>query len=420
MGLLDVFRRKPEIKESQASKLLVVNPGQPVWSPRNYESFAREAYNKNVVAYQSINRIADAIASVKLGIYRGEQELTDHPLISLLRRPNPMQSYSDYVRAKVSFIMLAGNGYEERFMVGGEVKELYQLRPDRMSILPSTNGIPAAYIYKVNQNTTRWEMDPRTMTCDVRHLKLFNPLNDWYGMSPIEAGAYAIDQNNEAMNWMQSLLQNSARPSGALTVKDGSTLADDNFNRLKAQIEEQYSGSTNAGRPMLLEGGLEWQQMGMSPTDMGIIETKFASSRDVALAFGVPPQLLGIPGDNTYANYAEARLAFWEDTALPLLDMIVNDWNNWLGNLYGVTIKPDIDAISAIAEKRLSMWQMADASRDLTINEKRAIKGYGPIEGGDTLFINASEIPLNMAGDPLTDMTLDEMKAIAYGQTPRR
>jgi len=420
MGLLDVFRRKPEIKESQASKLLVVNPGQPVWSPRNYESFAREAYNKNVVAYQSINRIADAIASVKLGIYRGEQELTEHPLISLLRRPNPMQSYSDYVRAKVSFIMLAGNGYEERFMVGGEVKELYQLRPDRMSILPSTNGIPAAYIYKVNQNTTRWEIDPRTMTCDVRHIKLFNPLNDWYGMSPIEAGAYAIDQNNEAMNWMQSLLQNSARPSGALTVKDGSTLADDNFNRLKAQIEEQYSGSTNAGRPMLLEGGLEWQQMGMSPTDMGIIETKFASSRDVALAFGVPPQLLGIPGDNTYANYAEARLAFWEDTALPLLDMIVNDWNAWLGNLYGVTIKPDIDAISAIAEKRLSMWQMADASRDLTINEKRAIKGYGPIEGGDTLFVNASEIPLNMAGDPLTDMTLDEMKAIAYGQTPRR
>jgi HK97 family phage portal protein len=424
MGFLDLFRRKPETKESQASQLLVVNPGQPVWSPRNYESFAREAYNKNVVAYQSINRIADAIASVKMGIYRGEQELTEHPLIALLRRPNPLQSYSDYMRAKVSFIMLAGNGYEERFMVGGEVKELYQLRPDRMSILPSANGIPAAYIYKVNQNTTRWEMDPRTMTCDVRHLKLFNPLNDWYGMSPIEAGAYAIDQNNEAMNWMQSLLQNSARPSGALTVKDGGTLADDNFNRLKAQIEEQYSGSTNAGRPMLLEGGLEWQQMGMSPDDMAIIETKFASSRDVALAFGVPPQLLGIPGDNTYANYAEARLAFWEDTALPLLDMIVNDWNAWLGNLYGVTIKPDIDAIPAIAEKRLSMWQMADASRDLTINEKRAIKGYGPIEGGDTLFVNASEIPLNMAGDPLTDMTIDEMKAIAYGSTnapsPRR
>ena len=415
MGLFDRFRRPQERKESQSSKLLVMNPGQPVWSPRNYESFAREAYGKNVVAYQSINRIADAIASVRMAVYRGEQELTEHPLLTLLRRPNPMQSYGDYMRAKVSFIMLAGNGYEERFLVGSEVKELYQLRPDRMSILPSASGVPAAYIYKVGQNTTRWEVDPRTLNSDVRHLKLFNPLNDWYGMSPVEAGAYALDQNNESMAWMQALLQNSARPSGALTMKDGGTLSDENFNRLKSQIEEQYSGSINAGRPMLLEGGLEWQQMGLSPTDMGIIESKFASARDVALAFGVPPQLLGIPGDNTYANYAEARLAFWEDTALPLLDMIVHDWNAWLGALYGVTIRPDIDSIPAIAEKRLSMWQMADQSQDLTINERRALKGYGPIDGGDTLFVSSAQIPLSMAGDTSLDMTIDEMKAVAYG-----
>jgi HK97 family phage portal protein len=416
MGLFDRFRRPQERKESAAAKLMVINPGQAVWSPRNYESFAKEAYGKNVVAYQAINRIADAIASVKLGVYRGETELVDHPLIALLNRPNPLQSYSDYVRAKVSFLMIAGNGYEERFMVGREVKELYQLRPDRMKIIPSSNGIPSAYEYTLGQNKVRWEMDPRTLTCDVRHLKLFNPLNDWYGMSPIEAGSYAIDQNNEAMNWMQALLQNSARPSGALTVKDSGTLSDENFNRLKAQIEEQYSGSSNAGRPMLLEGGLDWKQMGLSPDDMSIIETKFSSARDVALAFGVPPQLLGIPGDNTYSNYAEARLAFWEDTALPLLQMIVNDWNNWLGSIYGVEIKPDIDSIPAIAEKRLSMWQMADQSQDLTINERRALKGYGPIDGGDVLFVSSAEIPLSMATEPLPEpLSPDLVKALAYG-----
>ncbi len=416
MGLFDRFRRPQERKESAASKLMVINPGQAVWSPRNYESFAKEAYGKNVVAYQAINRISDAIASVKMGVYRGETELVDHPLITLLNRPNPLQSYGDYVRAKVSFLMIAGNGYEERFMVGREVKELYQLRPDRMKIIPSSNGIPSAYEYTLGQNKVRWEMDPRTLNCDVRHLKLFNPINDWYGMSPIEAGSYAIDQNNEAMNWMQALLQNSARPSGALTVKDSGTLSDENFNRLKAQIEEQYSGSSNAGRPMLLEGGLDWKQMGLSPDDMSIIETKFSSARDVALAFGVPPQLLGIPGDNTYSNYAEARLAFWEDTALPLLQMIVNDWNSWLGSIYGVEIKPDIDSIPAIAEKRLSMWKMADQSQDLTINERRALKGYGPIEGGDVLFVSSAEIPLSMATEPAPEpLSPDLAKALAYG-----
>lgn len=422
MGFFDRFRRRaPEAKESAASALMVMNPGQPVWSPRNYGSFAKEAYGKNVVAYQAINRIGDAVASVKIGVYRGDTELSDHPIAALLKRPNPLQSYSDYLRSKVGYLLLAGNGYEERVTVQGAVRELYQLRPDRMSITPGSNGIPAAYEYSLNQRKVRWEMDPRTMECDVRHLKMFNPLNDWYGLSPIEAGAFAIDQNNEAMAWMQSLLQNSARPSGALTVKDGQTLSDDNFHRLKAQIEEQYSGSTNAGRPMLLEGGIEWQQMGMSPDDMSIIETKYSSARDIALAFGVPPMLLGIKGDNTYANYAEARLAFWEDTALPLLDMILTDWNAWLAAPQKVELRADTDSIPAIAEKRLKMWDMANASTDLTVNERRAMKGYGPVPGGDVVLVSSAQIPLAMAGDmPESMPTIDPatMKALAYGPTP--
>jgi len=419
MGFFDRFRRA-ERKESAAAKLLVLNLGQPVWSPRNYGSFAKEAYGKNVVAYQAINRIADAVASVKLGIYRGETELVEHPLAKLLNRPNPLQSHGDYMRAKVGFLLLAGNGYEERVTVGKQVRELYQLRPDRMKIIPSNSGVPAAYVYTVNQQSVRFDVEPRTLDSDVRQLKMWNPIDDWYGMSPIEAGAYAIDQNNESMNWMQALLQNSARPSGALTVKDSGTLSDENFNRLKAQIEEQYSGSSNAGRPMLLEGGLEWQQMGLSPTDMGIIETKFSSARDVALAFGVPPQLLGIPGDNTYANYAEARLAFWEDTALPLLEMILSDWNGWLAAPFGVEIRADVDSIPAIADKRLKMWEMANASTDLTINERRALKGYGPLEGGDVLFVSSAEIPLSMAGDmpePVQGLDEETVKALAYGAT---
>jgi hypothetical protein len=209
------------------------------------------------------------------------------------------------------------------------------------------------------------------------------------------------------MAWMQALLQNSARPSGALVVSNGNTLSDDNFQRLKAQIEEQYSGSGNAGRPMLLEGGLDWKAMGLSPTDMGIIESKYSSARDVALALGVPPQLLGIPGDNTYSNYAEARLAFWEDTALPMLDYIIQDWNAWLAAPYGVEIRADVDSIPAIADKRSKLWDMANTSTDLTINERRAMKGYEPIVGGgaDTLFVASAQIPLSLAEGDITGET---------------
>ena len=404
---MSIFDRLIRRKESRAAPALVLSPGQAQWSPRNYGSFADEAYSKNVVAYQAINRIADAVASVKWTAWRGEQELLDHPILALLNRPNPQQSGVEYIRAKASYLMIAGNGYEERVAVGGQVRELYQLRPDRMKIVPSSRGIPSAYIYQVNQQSVTFEVDDAGNS-DIRHLKLFNPLNDWYGQSPIEAGAYAVDQHNLSMGWMQALLQNSARPSGALVTKGESELSDDNFNRLKAQIEEQYAGASNAGRPMLLEGGLDWRQMGLSPVDMALLQTKFSAARDVSLAFGVPPQLLGIPGDNTYSNFQEARLAFWEDTVIPLLDLIASDWSAWLGQ-GEIMLKPDLDQVPAIADKRMTLWKMADKSEDLTINERRALKGYEPLPDGDRL-----QKP-QRTQQPGTAASPELLKALAYG-----
>jgi len=160
--------------------------------------------------------------------------------------------------------------------------------------------------------------------------------------------------------------------------------------------------------------------MGMSPADMQIIETKYSSARDVALALGVPPQLIGIPGDNTYANYAEARLAFWEDTVIPLIDMIADDWNAWLADAEGINLRPNLDMIPAIADKRRTLWDMADKATDLTINERRDMKGYEPIQGGDVLLVASSGIPLAMASEPIDPLPLPQLskeaiKAFTYG-----
>lgn len=405
MGLLDLFRRAPaatEAKESAVGRALVLNPGQPAWSGRSYAAFANEAYRKNVVAYQAVNKIAEAVSSIRWTAWRGEKELLDHPLLALLDRPNPGQSGAQYMQAKVGFLLIAGNGFEERVRVGRQVRELYQLRPDRMQIVPGANGFPEAYIYKANSRAHRFDVDSVTMDSDCRHLKMFNPTDDWYGLSPVEAASYSVDQHNSAMGWLQALLQNSAKPSGALVTKDGESLSDEQFTRLKHQIESEYSGAANAGRPMLLEGGMQWQQMGLSPSDMGIIEAKYSAARDVSLAFGVPPQLLGIPGDNTYSNYEQARLAFWEDTVLPLVQMITDDWNSWLAAPEGIELRADLDQVPAIADKRRALWTMADQSQDLTINERRAMKGYEPVPGGDVVLVQSSQISLDTAAVDLS------------------
>lgn len=431
MGLMDFFKRSPapiETKVSAAASIMVLNPGQPVWTPRNYASFAKEAYSQNVVAYQAINKIAEAIASVEFLAFQGEDELTRHPILDLIAQPNPLQSRSDYIRSKISYLLIAGNCYEERILVNNNIRELHVLRPDRMTVTKGDNGIPQKYTYRVNQRVREWEFDAAKMSCDVRHSKLFHPTNDDYGLSPVEAGAYAIDQSNQGMSWLQALLQNSARPSGALMMKDGGELSNDAFDRLKQQIETQYSGARNAGRPMLLEGGLDWKAMGLSPTDMGIVEAKNSAARDISLAFGVPPQLLGIPGDNTYSNYQEARLAFWEDTVIPLLGAMLEDWNAWFGQVYdGIRLEANLDEIPAIVDKRQRLWEMANASTDLTIDERRALKGYDPLPNGqgDTLLVPSSNIPLDLAIEPPpmlaapdpVDPTLteDDIKALVYG-----
>ena len=399
---------KPEVKESQAHSILVLNPGQPVWTPRDYKSFAEEAYVRNVIAYQAINKIAEAVSSVRWVAYRGETEVTQSPALDLIDNPNPMQSGREFIEAKIGYLMISGNSYDERIMISGQPREMYTHRPDRMKVVPGPNGTPKAYIYEVASSRVTWQVDEIGKS-DIRHMRLFNPLNDWYGQAPVEAAAYAIDQHNEAMKWVQALLQNSARPSGALVSK-GDALTDEQYNRLKAQMEMQYQGGANAGRPMLLEGGLDWKEMGLSPTDMGVIDSKNSAARDISLAFGVPPQLLGIPGDNTYSNYSEARLSFWEDTIIPLVDRLAEEFTAFIGEPYGVEIRADMDQIPAIVDKRRTLWEMVNASTVLTINEKREAMGYDPIAGGDQVFIGMGQIGLGDAA-----LSTQDALAVGYG-----
>lgn len=156
----------------------------------------------------------------------------------------------------------------------------------------------------------------------------------------------ALDIHNSASKWNKALLDNSARPSGALIYSSsaGENLTDEQFSRLKRELEDGYSGAVRAGRPMVLEGGLDWKAMGYSPKDMDFMEAKNGASRDIALAFGVPPMLLGIPGDNTYSNYKEANRAFWTQTVLPLVKRTAESLSNWLGPQFGSKFDADARA----------------------------------------------------------------------------
>ena len=314
----------PEAKSSLVARLIAIeNGGRPRWTPRDYAPLAREGYARNAIVYRAVRMVAESIGSLYFVLYEGTTERDAHPLLDLVRRPNPRQDGAAFLEAVASHLLLAGNAYIEAVTLSGEGgAKVAGARALRAAARPheaggGADGWPQAYDYTVGGRTVRF--DQSAALPPILHLTFFHPLDDHYGMSPLEAAAVAIDTHNAAAGWNKALLDNAARPSGALVYAgaEGTVLTDAQHERLKQAFAEQYQGAANAGRPLVLEGGLDWKPMSLSPKDMDFLEAKHAAAREIALAFGVPPMLLGIPGDNTYANYQEANRAFWRQSVLP-------------------------------------------------------------------------------------------------------
>ncbi len=368
-----------EKKQSRARALVALaTPGQPVWTPNNYASLAKAGFERNVIAYRCIRLVAEAAASAPLKVCEAGEVMIDHPLVRLLAHPNTEQSGAALLENLYGYLQTAGNAYLEAVTLAGEVRELYALRPDRMKALIGASGWAEGWEYSVAGRKTRFSAGPDGFS-PVLQLKLFHPTNDHYGLSPLEAAATAVDFHNAALAWNKALLDNAARPSGALVYKgpDGAeTLTAEQYERLKTELEGAYAGIANAGRPLVLDGGLDWRSMSLSPSDMDFVEAKAGAAREIALAFGVPPMLLGIPGDNTYANYKEANLAFWKQTIIPLVKRTAASITTWLAPKYpGAELRCDAGAIEALSAERDAEWARIASATFLSDDEKRGLLG---------------------------------------------
>ena len=335
--------------------------------PQNYEAQLREAYLSNPVAQRSVKLIAEGVGAAPI---RG----SDPALVALVAARSGGQLLTEAVAAQ---LLLHGNAYVQILTDGdGAVTELYALRPERVTVEPDASGWPVAYRYRLGEQMMRLTADDARP--GIVHIKAFHPLDDHYGLGCLGAAAGAVAIHNAAAKWNKALLDNAARPSGALVHDpgDGSVLAPDQFERLRAEMEAGFAGAANAGRPMLLEGGIKWQAMSMTPADMDFVGLKAAAAREIALAFGVPPMLLGLPGDAAYANYREANRALWRLAILPLADKILAGLAQGLSGWFpGAALAVDVDRVTALAEDRERLWAQVGAADFLSDEEKRAMVG---------------------------------------------
>lgn len=384
MSVFDIFRKKPiEVKESAVQSFIYqFNGAKAEWTPSEYPKQAKAAYQSNVIAYKCIQEISAACSTIPFKVYKNDEEITNSPLITLLKRPNPDMSWTEFMVAIKTYQKIGGEVFIEAVKSGDIPIELYVHRPDRFRIKENAHGIEA-YVFTINGVKKTFPVDRVTgISENILHIKQFNPLDDFYGMSNLKPAAYSIDLHNSIQEWNKSLLDNGCRPSGVLSGE----ITPDQALMLKSQLEEGFAGSSKSGRPLVI-GNLKWEQTGLSPQDMDYLEAKNSTARDIASAFGVPPQMLGIPGDNTYNNMKEARLSFYENTIMFEITRIEEELNRWLVPMFDekLELKFDWNAVPAIAEKKEMLWSMLNKANFITINEKRSLLGFDPIDGGDVL-----------------------------------
>ena len=398
-------------KSSQGYGFLSTGKATPTWATFEYKDYVREGYQSLVWVYRCVREIAEAISSVPWVVKErdsngNERVIEGHPLTQLLKQPNPIMTGGDLFEAWSIFLSLSGNSFFELVKSGNTLLEIYPLRPDYMKIVPDAVDFVSKYIFEVEGKKIPY--DPS----EIIHWKYLDPLNAHRGMSPFLAGATIIDTENEAIRWNKVLLENSATPSGSLVVPPDVMLTPSQRLALKDQIETKFSRE-NAHRPMLLEAGMDWKQMGISQRDMEFAVQRQMNAREICGLFGVPPWMVGVT-EPKYDNYGIARLAFWEETIITLLEKIKAGLNQRVAPLFGKNrIFVDYD-LSNVPAMREAFAQKIETAERLTtmgwplnaVNAKLNL-GFDPVPWGEEPLVNATLVPISAILDGSLDNPTD-------------
>ena len=343
--------------------------------PASYEAQLRAGVMGNAVAQRAMRLVSEGAGACAIKM-RDVDDAAVATVAALVGRASAGQGL---VETLACHLLLHGNAYVQVIAgADGMPAELFALRPERVSVEADARGWPAAYLYRVGESVTRLSPQDGAGRTGVLHIKALHPLDDHYGLGCTGAAAGAVAIHNAASVWNKALLDNAARPSGAMVYDpgDGSVLSPEQFERVKREMEVAFAGAANAGRPMLLEGWLSWRAMSLTPAEMDFVGLKSAAAREIALAFGVPPMLMGLPGDNAYANYREANKALWRQTILPLVAKICGALAQGLDDWWpGLVIAPDLDAVPALSDERAALWERVAAADFLSADEKKALLG---------------------------------------------
>ena len=394
--VLQIFRalRRPaarrEAKASAAAPVVAFQgAGRAAWSARDTATLTRVGFLGNPVAFRCVKIIAEAAAAVPVVVQDADRRFDAHPVLDLLAAPNPGQGGAALMESFYGHLLLSGDGYLE---AAGEVAVRRAARALRAALGPDEGGAGAGRLagrLRVQRRAAQKHVfDMRQDRVPVLHVKSFHPQDDHYGLSPLHGGG----ERDRRAQLGEHLVEGAARQRGAAVGGDrlqgrgraGGAGARTSMRGWSTSWRRTTRGRATPGGRCCSRAGSTGSRWGSRRRDMEFHRTKEAAARDVALAFGVPPMLLGLPGDNTYANYQEAHRAFYRLTVLPLVAKTLAAMSGWLPAFYGAAfqVKVDDDNVPALAEEREALWRRITAAGFLSDAREAALLGLPKLQEG--------------------------------------
>lgn len=348
-----------------------------------------------------VQLIAGTIGSLPLMVYRtgddGIRRLAkDHPLYFVLHdSPNYDQTAVNFWEIMAASVELYGNAYalmERRS--GGVLNALQPIRPDRMTVRRLTNG---DLQYEWTDNGRRYEKRSQ----DVLHIR--GPLGDAIGgMSTLAACSDVFSDALAAESASSGIFSNGVSPSGILSTPDNVQLSKPQRAELEALLQERHQGALRSGRPMLLDNGLKWTQLSISPHDAEMLETRKFSGEQVCRIFEVPPAMVGY-GDKA-SNWGTGKevdvLGFQKFNLRKRLKRIEQALLKQLVPLaerraQGITIEFNLEGLlRGDTASRYDSYEKAIRMGLMTRNEARSLENLPPVEGGDVITVQMQDVPL--------------------------
>lgn len=372
------------------------------WTSGNYKQATAESYMKGIISARCMKLRAENAANIPLVVksLKDDSILPNHPLLQLLRRPNPKTTKNKFIQSAITYRDLSGNSYivDSSLKQNQKPKFLWTLRPDSVTPLVE-NGNVVKYTYYGSDGTKIYDVDPLTGLGNIINWKTFNPLDDINGLPVITPIQRSIMLHNVSQEFNTSLLNNSGTPSGIISLASDEPEGFDPelFAKTKQMIRDEWSGKKNAGKMLALPQRLNYNKVALSVEEMQLMDSLNQNATYIAFGFGVPPALVGVV-DNTFSNVEAAEEALYSRTVIPLLQELIDELNIWLAPRFGdVYIDMDISEIPALVNRRKKILEMYMDSEATTTNERREFLGLPAVDGGDTIFVDTNKVPLNVA-----------------------